>query len=231
MRAYIIKRLAYGLITIWFIASATFVAMHSVPGNPLANDKAMSAEIRKNLEAKYGLDKPLYQQYLIYLGNMLKGDFGISFTQQNRSVNSIIKEHFPVSALLGIFAIMFAAVGGITFGSLAALYKNRWPDYILVVFVVLTISIPSFVFAALFMMIGSEYVLSKMVDKEGAERFWINFGKWLMLGAMFLVIIGTFYRFGPARRRHRVFFSPGVLLAAILTISTSSDLSSSKSRR
>lgn len=153
MRAYIIKRLAYGLITIWFIASATFVAMHSVPGNPLANDKAMSAEIRKNLEAKYGLDKPLYQQYLIYLGNMLKGDFGISFTQQNRSVNSIIKEHFPVSALLGIFAIMFAAVGGITFGSLAALYKNRWPDYILVVFVVLTISIPSFVFAALFQLV------------------------------------------------------------------------------
>ena len=137
MLKYVVKRLLYGLITVWFIASATFVAMHSVPGNPLANDKATNPEIRKNLEAKYGLDKPLHQQYFIYLGNMLQGDFGISFTQQNRSVNSIIKEHFPVSALLGIFAILFASVGGITFGALAALYKNRWPDYILIIFVVL----------------------------------------------------------------------------------------------
>src|SRR5690606_20110771 len=133
-----------GLFTVWFIARATFFAMHNVSGIPLNDEKATSADIRKNLEAKYGLDKPLYQQYLIFLANMAKGDFGISFTQKNRSVNDIIKAHFPVSAALGFLAIFFAGVGGVLFGALAAHYKNRWPDYLLIAFVVITISIPSF---------------------------------------------------------------------------------------
>lgn len=150
MKSFIVKRCLYGLFTVWFIATATFFAMHSVPGNPLNDDKATSSEIRKNLEKKYGLDKPLYQQYFIFVKNMLKGDFGISFTQKNRSVNDIIKEHFPVSAALGFFAIFYASLGGILFGALAAHYKNRWPDYLLIAFVVITISVPSFVFAALF---------------------------------------------------------------------------------
>ena len=72
MLAYTLKRLAQGVITVWFIATATFVAMHSVPGDPLSNEKAVSPEIRKNLEQKYGLDQPGYRQYLIYMGNMLK---------------------------------------------------------------------------------------------------------------------------------------------------------------
>lgn len=149
MLLYTLKRLLAGVITVWFIATATFVAMHAVPGDPLMNDKAVSAEIRKNLEQKYGLDKPLPQQYLIYLRNMLKGDFGISFTQQNRRVNDIIRDHFPVSATLGILAIFFAAMGGILWGALTALYRNRSPDFIIMFLVILGISVPSFVFAAL----------------------------------------------------------------------------------
>ncbi len=133
----------------WFIATATFVAMHSVPGDPLIQNKAVTAQIRKNLEIKYGLDKPITQQYLIYMGNMLKGDFGISFTQQNRSVNDIIVKHFPVSATLGILAIAFAAIGGILWGALTALYRNRLPDIVIMFLVILGISVPSFVFAAL----------------------------------------------------------------------------------
>ena len=92
MWQYTFKRLIQGIITVWFIATATFFAMHSVPGDPLANDKAVTAEIRANLEAKYGLNRPLTEQYLIYMGNILQGDFGISFTQQNRQVNDIIRE-------------------------------------------------------------------------------------------------------------------------------------------
>lgn len=149
MLLYTIKRLLAGVITVWFIATATFLAMHAVPGDPLMNDKAVSAEIRKNLEQKYGLDKPLAQQYLIYLRNMLKGDFGISFTQQNRRVNDIIRDHFPVSATLGILAIFFAATGGVLWGALTALYRNRSPDFIIMFLVILGISVPSFVFAAL----------------------------------------------------------------------------------
>lgn len=149
MFIYTIKRLIAGVITVWFIATATFFAMHNVPGDPLMNDKAVTAEIRINLEKKYGLDKPLGEQYVIFLGNMLKGDFGISFTQQNRRVNDIIRDHFPVSATLGVLAILIAAVGGVLWGALTALYRNRTPDVVIMFLVILGISVPSFVFAAL----------------------------------------------------------------------------------
>jgi ABC-type dipeptide/oligopeptide/nickel transport system permease component len=149
MLLYTLKRLLAGVITVWFIATATFIAMHQVPGDPLMNDKAVTAEIRRNLEQKYGLDKPVTEQYFIFLGNMLKGDFGISFTQQNRRVNDIIRDHFPVSATLGILAIFFAATGGILWGALTAIYRNRAPDIIIMFMVILGISVPSFVFAAL----------------------------------------------------------------------------------
>lgn len=149
MIRYTVIRLIQGVITVWFIATATFFAMHAVPGDPLMNDKAISEEIRRNLEAQYGLDKPLPVQYVIYIGNMLKGDFGISFAQENRSVNDIIREHFPVSAILGILAITFAGLGGILFGALTARYRNKMPDIVIMFLVILGISVPSFVFAAL----------------------------------------------------------------------------------
>jgi ABC-type dipeptide/oligopeptide/nickel transport system permease component len=149
MLAYTLKRLLAGVITVWFIATATFIAMHQVPGDPLMNDKAVSPEIRKNLERKYGLDKPVVEQYFVFLGNMATGDFGISFTQQNRRVNDIIRDHFPVSATLGILAIVFATAGGILWGALTALYRNRLPDIIIMFLVILGISVPAFVFAAL----------------------------------------------------------------------------------
>ena len=149
MMWFIGKRLVQGLITVWFIATATFFAMHNVPGDPLLNDRATTAIIRANLEAKYGLDKPVSTQYFIYLNNIAHGDFGISFAQENREVNDIIREHFPVSAILGILAVVIAAVGGILWGSLTALYRNRLPDYIIMFLVILGISVPSFVVAAL----------------------------------------------------------------------------------
>jgi ABC-type dipeptide/oligopeptide/nickel transport system permease component len=149
MMAYFAKRLLLGLVTIWFIASATFFGMHAVPGDPLAGDKAMTPQIRANLEAKYGLDQPLGAQYLIYLGNIARGDFGISYTQENRRVNDIIREHFPISATLGILAIVFAGLGGVLWGALTALYRNQWPDVVIMFAVILGISVPSFVVAAI----------------------------------------------------------------------------------
>jgi ABC-type dipeptide/oligopeptide/nickel transport system permease component len=149
MMTYFAKRLLLGLVTIWFIASATFFGMHAVPGDPLAGDKAMTPQIRANLEAKYGLDQPLGTQYLIYLGNIARGDFGISYTQENRRVNDIIREHFPISATLGILAIVFAGLGGVLWGALTALYRNQWPDMVIMFAVILGISVPSFVVAAI----------------------------------------------------------------------------------
>jgi ABC-type dipeptide/oligopeptide/nickel transport system permease component len=149
MLRYTLGRLLSGVITVWFIATATFLAMHAVPGDPLMNEKATTPEIRQNLAKKYGLDRPLPEQYVIFLSNMAQGDFGLSFTQQNRRVNDIIRDHFPVSAALGVLAIAFAAAGGILWGALTALSRNRLPDVIIMFLVILGISVPSFVFAAL----------------------------------------------------------------------------------
>ena len=149
MLRYILKRLAYGAVTIWFIATATFFAMHAVPGDPFNSAKAATPQLRENLRARYGLDKPVAEQYLLYLNNMVHGDFGISFTQENRRVNDIIREHFPVSAFLGVVALLIATVGGVCGGAVAAYWQNRWPDRLLMIAVVLAISVPSFVIAAL----------------------------------------------------------------------------------
>jgi ABC-type dipeptide/oligopeptide/nickel transport system permease component len=149
MLKYTLKRLLAGIFTVFFIATATFTAMHAVPGDPLLGNKASSPEIRANLQKAYGLDQPVIIQYSRYMTNMLKGDFGISFTQHNRSVNDIIRAHFPVSASLGVFAILIAAWGGILAGSFSALNRGTWKDPVMVFFVIVFVAVPPFVFAAL----------------------------------------------------------------------------------
>ena len=148
MAWYTVKRLIQGIITVWFIATATFWAMHEVPGDPFIGEKAVSPEVEANLKARWGLDKPPLEQYWIFMTNMLQGDFGISFAQESRSVNDIILERFPVSAILGILAIVFAGLGGVLYGALTALYRNQWPDVLIILLVIIGISVPSFVFAS-----------------------------------------------------------------------------------
>jgi ABC-type dipeptide/oligopeptide/nickel transport system permease component len=149
MIRYLLKQVTSGLITVYFIATATFFAMHAVPGDPLMGGKATTPEIRANLQRKYGLDRPVLEQYTTFLSNMARGDFGISFTQHNRSVNDIIREHFPISAVLGLLAIAVAATGGVMLGSITAIFKNRLPDRAIMVLVIFGVSVPSFVVAAL----------------------------------------------------------------------------------
>jgi ABC-type dipeptide/oligopeptide/nickel transport system permease component len=162
MLRYTLKRLGAGLLTVYVIATATFAAMHVVPGDPISGAKAMRPEIRANLEKKYGLDKPILVQYGVFLGNVLRGDFGISFTQQNRSVNDIIRAHFPVSATLGVLAILVAGAGGVLLGSLTALFRGKLADRTVMFLVILGISVPSFVFAAL-----GQFVVTKANARVG----------------------------------------------------------------
>jgi oligopeptide transport system permease protein len=164
MLSYVIRRILSGIFTVFFIATFTFFAMHAVPGDPLLQVKAVSPEIRANLMAHYGLDKPVLTQYFIYMKNMLHGDFGISFSQQNRSVNDIIFEHFPVSAELGIFALTIATIGGILWGALAAVYRNKWPDSSIMFVVILCVSVPNFVFAAI-----GQYLVTELNKKTGVD--------------------------------------------------------------
>jgi len=145
---YVLKRMGYMLITLWVIVTLTFVMMHAVPGDPFTSEK-MTPVVLANLKAKYGLDLPLHKQYLIYLNNLLHGDFGVSMRNQNRTVNELVVRHFPVSARLGAMALVYAVPGGIALGVLAALKRNRVPDRLAMLISVLGISVPGFVLATL----------------------------------------------------------------------------------
>ena len=162
MLRYVINRLLYGVITVFFIASVTFWGMHLAPGDPITGTKAMSPEIRANIMKKYGLDKPLLVQYRVYITNMLQGDFGISFTQQNRSVNDIIRDHFPVSAMLGLLSLFLATCGGILAGAVAAIFKDRVTDQILMTLVIIGNAVPAFVFGAI-----GQYIVTELNKKAG----------------------------------------------------------------
>ncbi|EFI42087.1 ABC transporter permease [Peptoniphilus sp. oral taxon 386] len=149
MLKYISKRIGMSIFTIFFIITLTFFLMHAVPGNPLQREGKMPASVYKNLEIKYGLDKPISQQYLIYIKNVLKFDFGDSMKSKTETVNQMISRGFPVSARLGFQALILALIVGPLLGSLAALYQNKAPDYIAMIFAIIGISVPSFIMGTL----------------------------------------------------------------------------------
>jgi len=146
MRRYIIKRIILAFATIFVVMTATFFLMHAIPGTPFSgNNDSMSAETLAVLMEKYGMDKPLYKQYLTYVWNILHGDFGVSMSNGYRSVTEIILTAFPVSADLGIRALIFGTIAGILLGIEAALHRNKPIDHISTITAIIGISIPSFV--------------------------------------------------------------------------------------
>ena len=150
MAKYIIKRVAISLVTIWAIITITFILMHSVPGNPFRSESKMPPGVYENLLKKYGLDKPLPEQYTIYLKRLLKGDFGESMKSRVETVNDMINRGFPVSAYLGLQALIIALCFGPALGVIAALNQNKWPDYLSMVIAILGISVPSFIMGTIF---------------------------------------------------------------------------------
>ena len=144
---YVAKRLALALVTLFVLATLTFVCMRAVPGDPLTRTKEIPAAVRENLEAKYGLNKPLIVQYGIQMKRMfIDLDFGESFRTVDRRVNSMIREQFPASAALGSLALLISTVIGLGLGIVAALYRNSLIDRAAMVLCVLGIAIPSTVF-------------------------------------------------------------------------------------
>lgn len=137
------------VFTLWVIITITFFSMKAIPGNPFTDDKRVPPEVIANLKVQYGLDKPLIEQYEIYLKNILRGDLGISIKYKNRTVKSMIAEGFPVSATLGILAAIFGAVIGIILGILAGINNQRFWDYVVMLIAVIGVSVPSFVLASL----------------------------------------------------------------------------------
>ena len=144
------------LLALLIITCVTFVVMNLVPGGPFLSEKAPSPEVLAALEAKYGLDKPLGEQLVNYLKDLLHGDLGVSFRmQKNRPVTTIIGEMFPISAKVGVFAVLNAMILGIPLGCLAAYNRGKPIDSILRVIMTLGISIPSFVVATLLLVLFS----------------------------------------------------------------------------
>lgn len=149
MKKFVLKRLLMAIVTMWVIITITFVIMHAVPGDPFAREGKMPEQVYQNLRAQYGLDKPLGEQYVIYLKNIMKGDFGKSMKSQAETVNQMIKRGAPVSAQIGLQAFIISMILGPALGSIAALYQNKLPDYTTMIIAIIGISVPSFIFATL----------------------------------------------------------------------------------
>jgi len=147
---YIGKRVFYMLISLWVIATLTFIMMHLAPGGPFASEKKLPPQIIANLEAHYNLDKPLPVQYALYMKNLVMFDLGPSIKSESRDVNGILADGFPVSAQLGLEAMAFAVLAGLIMGVIASLRHNRVPDYTVMFLAVVGLAVPSFVLAPLF---------------------------------------------------------------------------------
>src|SRR5690348_7527554 len=129
MFRFITSRFLQSLLALFLVITATFFMIRFVPGGPFTAEKAVTPEILRNLEAHYGLNKPLWRQYLDYLGKLAHGDLGPSFKYPNRTVNEIISDKLPVSAELGAEALAIALLLGIVLGTFAAVRRNTWIDY------------------------------------------------------------------------------------------------------
>lgn len=156
MLFYILKRVLLAILTIWIVITVTFFVMHSVPGGPFVGEKAISKEAQAALEAKYGLDKPLWEQYTTYLEDIVtRFDFGPSLKQRGRMVIDIIMDGMKTSAKLGIIAACYAAVLGITLGAVAALRRNTLLDKTIMVITTAFVSMPSFIMGSFLLIIFS----------------------------------------------------------------------------
>ena len=151
MFKYIIKRIGLAIVTIWAVATITFFLMNLVPGGPFLSEKAVSPKAMAALEAKYGLDKPLFEQYITYLTDALHGDFGDSLKQRGRTVTSIIVTKFPVSARVGGVAVLVALLLGIPLGCIAAMHRGKFLDNLISVIPTCGIAVPSFVICTVLM--------------------------------------------------------------------------------
>lgn len=148
MARYLFGRLV-GVLVVFFIVSVViFLLMHAIPGGPYNEDKVpLSAEAKANYMRKYGLDRPLVEQYLLYMGNALRGDFGVPFQSPTETVSGLIARTWPVSASIGGLALLVALPLGLLLGTLAAARQNTWVDYLTSATATLGITVPNFVIA------------------------------------------------------------------------------------
>lgn len=147
MFTYILNRLGMMIVTLWAIVTLTFFLMHAVPGGPFVSERMLAPEIAAALNAKYGLNLPIWEQYLNYLGRILTFDLGPSFKYPGVSINSMIAAGLPVTLQTGLLAVICVVALGVPLGVIAALNRNRWPDTTVMFIATLGVAIPSYVIA------------------------------------------------------------------------------------
>ncbi|NLB39668.1 MAG: ABC transporter permease [Clostridiales bacterium] len=154
MLKYAAKRILLAVVTIFVIMVVTFFAMNAIPGGPFAKEKAPEPAVRAALEKRFHLDRPLVEQFFLYTGNVLQGNFGIS-TKPGREISTTIFESFSISARLGGISVLVALSFGLVLGSIAALTRNKLPDQLIVFFTTLAAGVPSFVLGTLMLLVFS----------------------------------------------------------------------------
>ena len=165
---YIVKRIFFSFVTIWAVITITFFVMKAVPGDPFASEKAVTPAAKAALEAKYGLDKPLFEQYTTYLNDAVHGNFGPSIKQRGRMVTDIIVDGMKTSAKIGLIALVIATFFGIILGAIAALRRNSLADKAIMVITTAFVSMPSFIMGSLLMILFC--VTFKILPANGASQ-------------------------------------------------------------
>jgi len=153
MFRFILRRLLESIPVLWAVATLTFIMLKLAPGGPFDAERQVTPEVLAQLEAQYGLDKPLLVQYGRQLWNLMRGDLGVSYKFPNRTVNEVIADTFPVSLELGIYAISIALVVGVIMGLIASLRPNSWSDYVPSAMAMTGICLPTFVLGPLLILL------------------------------------------------------------------------------
>jgi oligopeptide transport system permease protein len=196
MLGFILRRLLIIVPMALLVVSVTWILIRAAPGSFYSEERALPPAIEANIREKYGLDKPFYQQYLMMLGNVLKGDFGDSLRYQEQSVNEIIMRHLPYSATIGALAYLLALIIGLTAGIIAALRQNSAFDYGSMAFAMLGLSVPNFVLGPILVIVFSLWL------------FWLPPARWgglsnlilpvFTLAAIYMAYIARLTRAGNA---------------------------------
>jgi oligopeptide transport system permease protein len=166
MGLFLLKRLFHGVVVLWVVATLTFVLLRLAPGGPFDRERRLPAEVLANIEAKYRLDEPLFTQYRRYIGAIVRGDLGPSYKYLDRTVNDVIADTLPTSALLGALALFFALATSLAVGSLAAYYRNSWIDRACMLLANVGISLPHFILGAL------------LIWAVALQLGWLQAGRW-----------------------------------------------------
>lgn len=203
MLRYIARRILEAIPVLFILATVTFFMMRLAPGGPFTSEKQASKEIRERMEAHYGLNKPLFQQYLIQMGHLLRGNLGPSFKYPSRTVNEIIRDSFPVSLELGAEGLSVALVFGLTAGMISAVKRNTAWDHALMSLAMIGLCVPTFVMGPL------------LISAFALHLDWFNAAGWffardrvlpaLTLGAFYAAYVARLARGGLLEVLHQDF--------------------------